>query len=507
MYDTSQFLREVFQGAEMDYIYILELGTAGKKQRFLTIEQALEYCENTPSQVHVYYGVYARHSHSGKAKAATTTGALWADYDGMDMPTVMERIGAAGLPKPSVVVSSGHGWHCYWLLTERVGRQALRVVKALAIATGADSKATDRARVMRLPGSMNVKGESVPCRVIEANWARYELTAIMTALGIADEPAETGEPAEENDGEPGRFIAEIRRSPMACVKALAVGVPEGHRNAMLGRVTKDLQRRGFTKDKAWGVVVRWNRLNKPPESMDKLRGDFEAYWHGDYKLLGCVHNNPDLQAILACYCASGECFWKVRGVTSDFQFDQMVTFNNRALNNLRGYTGRDLIILGLLTDYKQGLSRAQLVKRLASSVTGKPCMGRIAMDTSLEKLRRDGWIQLIDRNRQAGQDRFYKAIPQGTYGTGFTLVSNAAIDRTIDGAVSPGAFRVYVLLMRYAFGKGTAFPSLHAMGKELGINAHAVSAQITCLENAGFLERIKGCYQNNPDKLVYRFRI
>lgn len=43
---------------------------------------------------------------------------LWADVDHVTVEEALERCRVAGVPQPSIVVSSGHGAHLYWLLAE-----------------------------------------------------------------------------------------------------------------------------------------------------------------------------------------------------------------------------------------------------------------------------------------------------------------------------------------------------------------------------------------------------
>lgn len=71
-----------------------------------------------------------------------------------------EQIKASNLPHPSAIVSSGRGWHLYWLL-DSTPAQALPVWQELQdrlINTfEADKSARDCARVLRLVGSINSK--------------------------------------------------------------------------------------------------------------------------------------------------------------------------------------------------------------------------------------------------------------------------------------------------------------------------------------------------------------
>ena len=483
----NTFLDALFGDAE-GFINIREIDEQARN-RFIRCDEAFDI----PQDTNVYFGVYARSHKDGRTEACSTTGTLWADYDDMTLKEVRERI--SGLPEPSAIVFSGHGIHTYWLLKERAGAEAVDVVKAIARATGADPKPTSKATVMRLPGSVNVKGAPVPCRILEANWRRYDLALFESLLDVT---------RQRSISEPFTYgVPELLKADMACIKAAASGVPEGHRNFWLGRITKYLQREGYTQERAWKVVLAWNKLNEPPEKPKKLYSDFKAYWHGSYKLLGCLQDT-DKQAILAGYCTGAEC--ELRGTIGRLELDNAIALNNRLFKSYHQLTGNDLIVFGVLSRHPKGLTTSQLLDKLTARATKKPCMSLKTMRTSLVTLERRGLISVTQGNRRAGEEDLYRAIPQGTYGTGYTLATNGAVNGAIDGRVTSAEFRLYVLLLKYAFGKGQCFPSLATLSKELRIAENTVSEQLKALDRADYIDRHYG-YEGNEFKLVFRLLV
>jgi P4 family phage/plasmid primase-like protien len=92
---------------------------------------------------------------------------------------------------PSYTVFTGHGIHCYWLLTEVINAQAPGMMgriehdlKQLADLVGGDLQVCEIARLMRLPGSHNSKyeGESIPVEVLTSNGKRYHLEDLEEML-------------------------------------------------------------------------------------------------------------------------------------------------------------------------------------------------------------------------------------------------------------------------------------------------------------------------------------
>jgi hypothetical protein len=93
---------------------------------------------------------------------------------------------------PSYVVSSGHGYHCYWVLTEAAEATAERIaeveqlLRRLADHIGGDPAVCEVARLMRLPGSHNTKGGGwVEARIIAERPHRYDLADLAEWLADA----------------------------------------------------------------------------------------------------------------------------------------------------------------------------------------------------------------------------------------------------------------------------------------------------------------------------------
>jgi hypothetical protein len=83
----------------------------------------------------------------------------WALAVDLDRDDALERI-AAFSPWPSIVVTTGTGGHAhaYWILNRALSPEhAVRATRRLAHTLGADPRATDAARVLRVPGTMNHK--------------------------------------------------------------------------------------------------------------------------------------------------------------------------------------------------------------------------------------------------------------------------------------------------------------------------------------------------------------
>jgi hypothetical protein len=116
----------------------------------------------------VWYGVASRKdATSGKLANCQHLGALFVDLDcdgDADRLAAAEaRLGAFALP-PSIVIRSGGGLQCDWLMREPIDVQSEQqtiyaYLRRLAAALEGDRSAAEPARVLRLPGTRNHKAK------------------------------------------------------------------------------------------------------------------------------------------------------------------------------------------------------------------------------------------------------------------------------------------------------------------------------------------------------------
>lgn len=131
-----------------------------------------------------FYGVLPRLAEGGgTADDAAPGRVVWVDVDFKDFDSDEQaRESVADLPaQPSIVVSSGHGLHLYWLLSEEQEPAALSLMSdALQLRVGGDA-CFDVARILRLPGSWNVKRAP-----IEVTIERIDVGAVHHYEDLAD---------------------------------------------------------------------------------------------------------------------------------------------------------------------------------------------------------------------------------------------------------------------------------------------------------------------------------
>ena len=90
---------------------------------------------------------------------------VWCDIDGV---VNLDSVLAKAAP-PSALVRTGHGVHVYYILEEADSAEfAQKLAKLAVLALNGDKKCTDVTRLMRVPGTVNVKREPhVECKLDE----------------------------------------------------------------------------------------------------------------------------------------------------------------------------------------------------------------------------------------------------------------------------------------------------------------------------------------------------
>ena len=118
-------------------VEVREIDSNGKpEQKFFHKLTELEKYK-PPEDRNVYFGLYLRgynknnYSFRGDSSNCLFTYALCLDYDFPDLEFIKRAIKNSGLPQPSIIVFSGRGYHCYWVLTEKVN-DASDLVEAMA---------------------------------------------------------------------------------------------------------------------------------------------------------------------------------------------------------------------------------------------------------------------------------------------------------------------------------------------------------------------------------------
>lgn len=269
---TDEFLQTLFQPD--DVIEIRPIPMVDGYRFFGTVADIIGNKEMERWQAlnsrgaNIYFGVLPRGedpngNKSGKADHLTGGRTIWADLDDMrDEDQIKRDIERAGLPWPNIGIASGHGTHLYWLLDGfesafKIGACVERVAKAL----GGDTAVKDPARIMRLPGFLNVKRQPhIECRVL---WSGGERVGIDRFPTVSDKSPQSS-PVTMSIDAPQRAQAYLDTID---------GAMEGGRSNVAYRascaVCNDF---GVDGETAYAMIWNWNiRKLFPPLEENELR--------------------------------------------------------------------------------------------------------------------------------------------------------------------------------------------------------------------------------------------
>jgi hypothetical protein len=164
-----------------------------------------------PATKDVYFGVNLVASEGSRGERArsntvSVVGCLYAEFDAKDFAgdkaAALAHIKALPLP-PSIIIDSGNGYHCYWLLTQpwhlssdEERERARGLQRRWVESVGGDDSAKDLARVLRVPGTLNTKYDPPrPVQLIVCDPSTRYTVAELEALAPAPAPVPVAAPA------------------------------------------------------------------------------------------------------------------------------------------------------------------------------------------------------------------------------------------------------------------------------------------------------------------------
>ena len=217
----------------------------------------------------IYFGVGLRRKRSGKKGDVLAIPALWVDLDAKDFsqgkPEALAALNRLSADLcPSMVLDSGHGIHAYWLLEPAVTlngngemERVERTLRGLADHLDGDPTVADVARIMRLPGFLNVKDPEnpVPCKLLDIHAdRRFDLDAFSDLGDLA--PSQPIVTMTEVPDRP--------RLPAWTLDFLARGTIQGERNNVAFATACQLRDAGYSETEALAMVLEGAARCEPP---------------------------------------------------------------------------------------------------------------------------------------------------------------------------------------------------------------------------------------------------
>ena len=180
---TETFFAVLFEG-KTGFIEIRSIRRGYVKRQFFELPHEIQDAATSAVAMggDVIFGVLPRIRKSGKNEDVIEVYNFWVDADSdacpwKDFPLPPTAVAESGSP--------GH-YHAYWALTEPLStKEAPVYLKALTLALNADAQATDIARCLRVPGTINTK-QNARCVILELDATRlYGVKAMRHGITIA----------------------------------------------------------------------------------------------------------------------------------------------------------------------------------------------------------------------------------------------------------------------------------------------------------------------------------
>lgn len=325
--DAINFFSALFDERDLVLFRPVESWTEGGRKRSGVDFRNVCYHPATPASVcftlthllkvsakertNLFFGICPRVGSKGQfdlAPQIRVVRALWTDIDHISVEEALAQIGKAQLPRPTVLVNSGNGVHCYWRLdqpyliddsgdpprvltewTEAPGgrkkprkyvvesgdklyldqhKHLLRlspkaehlqnILAGVAQAVGGDHT-TDLARLLRIPGTLNRKDEKngkepVPCVLVECEPTRRYSLATFERLAVVSPESERAKKIAAMPLPSPRRLTAAKGDKLNELIAASAIAPAGARSEADFAVCCYAVRSGIAKEDAWRQV-------------------------------------------------------------------------------------------------------------------------------------------------------------------------------------------------------------------------------------------------------------
>lgn len=156
-------------------------------------EAAAKIVQEGPEDWDTYFGICPRVTEASTKDAVSRALCLWADVDAKDFGGLKQQAFEAAMSlilPPSFIVDSGNGYHAYWLLKQSIPPgEAEAVAKNILALMGAGLGTHDCARLLRVPGTLNLKDPVNPKRVElvrDRPDLRYDIADLRASFRVPD---------------------------------------------------------------------------------------------------------------------------------------------------------------------------------------------------------------------------------------------------------------------------------------------------------------------------------
>lgn len=507
-YDLISFFNELFKPIieehgilkNNEYIALAKYNNEYKTEEYYNnIYELASECMNKGSYYYnMYFSLSTTNGESRKTKDLRTRTCIAFDFDNREYThkDILHKFKKIGL-RYNILVNSGHGFHAYVLIEPTTDLNLVdKVTKCINARLGADTKATLKTQILRVPNTWNIKEEpkKVKCVWIDENTKRKDINKL--ARQYCNE-------CYNNTTTNIEYELKKNSTPNCIKEILQKGSNEGNRNTDLQKLVVMLRNINKTLPQVLSIVDEWNTKCSVPMEQRELEYQVN-YMYTNLKV--CELNCSTCDNKSSCYAK----------VLSKFEYKEDEKLFNMAectvskaknkkskRKGVKKMNGNMLLIYSILKNHIDGLYKEEIVEEITyngevigkDEATGKRTKVKInnvalsnpTLIKTLKELEDNGFITVETINRK----KFYKLNKERSKEECKFIISFSATYECIKGFISTEEYELYCY-MRYLHHKeqrenpnalkGNLFRiNQEDLARELGVTQQRISKMINKL--------------------------
>lgn len=512
MSKLNMFLTELYKPLLVDqnlqegnYIKLEKYTTEGLKvqEYHKNINDLINSAKNNSLYYNTFYSLATNNGISKSNKDSIYKTCLaWdfdkKDYDSLTIKDLLHKFREIGLYY-NAIVDSGHGYHVYKFIEPTKNIELVnKVSKHIATLVGADENFTGQ--VLRVPTTHNIKNPKeiklVNIVFLDTEIKRKSIETLAKKYIMA---------CNENKN----ITYEMNKGQVPkCIETiLTTGSKKGHRNDDLKKIVISLRNAKKTVAQIKALAKEWNSLNVPSMSLKELEYQVSYMYEN---LNSTELNCKDCKYSKECYAT----------VFSKFEHEQkkLIQYSEsmckKSKRNKKGVSkmnGNQLLVIGILKCYFDGLTQEQLLDKLKFEFENKNikatnvAMSKPTLVKTLKELEENKYITYEVVNRK----RVYTLLKEPVKEEFKFVVNYSIVEHCIQGFITTTELELYCF-MRYLHNEqhrlglakhnGNLFKiTQEELSKKTGINQGNISRYIDNLIKSGAMDIWhRGKIENSP---------
>ena len=444
MEKLTRFMKNVFPTLEEhEFITVVRIGDNKTEEiRCKNIDEAVSFCNRKDKYFYNSYFSLATTDGCGRrTENMRTRSCLCWDFDKKTLGEDFNVKDILHLFKSirlyyHCIVDTAHGYHVYVFIEPTTDLEAVEAVqKAVAVRLGADTHATLKTQLMRVPGTVNIKhGNKFPVKIVylsdNAHIKRLPISHYQ--YNYVTERYKTGNTNI-------KWAMRDDRLPYCVRNILERGSEVGERNADLQTIVVALKRLGKSEAEVRAVVSEWLENTEKMEDLDyQLHYMYENLYNGCLNCKECPYRSE-------CYVRDTVVKPLDYPVLKIPDRDLVKIKNSRIKKKGKKYmNGNMLIIYSVLLRHNKGLFKDELTEELTyknpeKGIEAKCCMSDKTIRNTLKELEENGFIEVKTVDRK----KVYKLKANRVSAENKFTVSYASAYEVVKGCITAEEFQLY----------------------------------------------------------------